>query len=155
LVLGITASAGANGHKVAVRATDVAVDATFEDRSGIKHDWSRVKVGVLDNYRTTLDTRAGEATSKVPLAKISKVVLLDQTPNGDGYVKATISFTDGSEETSEVKVQDQGKPVQLVGYAKGASSDIDLVKCKYIQFLAKTGEPGETASPRPTTKKKE
>src|SRR5437867_1516778 len=143
------AIAAANGHSVAVRATDVAVNASFEDRSGTKHLWSKAKVGVPDDYRETLNARAGEATSEVPLSKISKVVFLDDKPNADGFVKATILLTDGSKETYEVRVEEKNQPIRLIGYDKAASSDIVLIKCKYIEFSAKTAGSSEEPSHQP------
>ena len=144
----ITSFAFANGHSVAVRTTDVAVDTTFEDRAGFKHQWSRVKVGLPGDYRKTMETRKGDATTNIPLANIKRLVFDGKKPDTEGYVKATVTFTDGSEETLDVKVQWQGKSIQLVGYLRGGHSDIVLTKCKYIQFSTTVGrsEGGDAAS---------
>jgi hypothetical protein len=158
VVLGLLAmccpvTADANGRSIGVRATDVSVDAAFEDRSGAKHVWSRATIGFEDRSEASLHTRLGEATSKVPLAKLAQVVFIDTDATGDGYAKARMRFADGGEETLYVKVQERGKPVKLMGYARGGASEIALLRCKHITFSYSTEEPGQQG-PAPSTPKK-
>jgi len=143
----------ANGRSPGVRSDDVAVDAVCKDKSGKKNSVSHVEIKYVDIQQKTLETRDGEAIIKLPLAKIKMVSFKSNTVNNDGYTKAEIIFSDGSKETYEIKVKEKGKPLKVVGRAKGGIIEIELLKCKYVEFSTKAQDSSESGTPYPVEKR--
>jgi hypothetical protein len=135
------------------QSKEVAFDAVFEDRAGLKHVLNQVQVRTPEGESTELETKLGDAIIHLSLAKITKVSLVDEKATPDGYVKATIAFPDGSEETYELRVQQRGEPIVLVGSTKGGKGEISLLRCKYIQFSASTPSVEQKKTEHPPTKK--
>lgn len=144
----------ANGRSPGVRSDDVSVDALCKDRSGKKNSLSHVEIKYVDSQKRALETRDGEAIIKFPLAKIKRVSFINSTVNNDGYTKAEIIFSDDSKGIYEVKVKEKGKPLKVVGRAKGGIIEIELLKCKYVEFSTKAQDSIESKTPHPIEKEK-
>jgi hypothetical protein len=136
-----------------VQSKDVSVDAVFEDRAGVRHDWTHVQVRSPEGESTELQTRRGDTIIHLSLAKITKVSLVDEKATPDGYAKATIVFPDGSKEAYELRVEEKGNPIALVGGIKGGKGEIALLRCKYIQFSGSTPSVEERKNEHPPAKK--
>jgi hypothetical protein len=143
----------ANGRSPGVRSDDVAVDAVCKDKSGKINSLSSIEIKVVDSQQKTLETRNGEAIIKFPLAKMKMVSFQNNTVNNDGYTKAEIIFIDGSKETYEVKVKEKGKLLKVVGRVKGGIIEIELLKCKYVEFSTKAQDSSESGTPYPVEKR--
>ncbi len=135
------------------QSKDVAVDAVFEDHAGLRHVWTHVQVRTAQGESTELETRLGDTIIRLPLAKITKVSLVDEKATPDGYAKATIVFPDGSEELYELRVEEKSNPIALVGGTKGGKGEIALLKCKYIQFSGPTPGVEQKRNEHPPAKK--
>lgn len=122
----------------------VRVDAKIEDLKGKKHEWSRVKITCESGAKGALQTRHGEASIALTLAKISKISFRSDTPDEDGYVEAEMKLVDGSTSICEVKVEEDDEPVKLKGLTLGGVAEIDLIKCKSIEFSCAATASGES-----------
>jgi hypothetical protein len=129
-----TSSISASPKKESAQGKEVSFDAVFEDRSGVRHAWTHVKIRRPDGESTKIETKDGDTIIHISLAKITKFSLVDEKATPEGYAKATIAFPDGSEKTYELRVEERGESISLVGSTKGGEGEITLLKCKFVQF---------------------
>lgn len=150
LVFLVTAAAWANGRHPGVRASDVAVNALIEDRSGKTHKWSQAQIRSAKGVTRIIEYRLGETTGQIPLAKISKISFTNEEASQDGFASADIVLDDRSRASLDVRVKEDGVDIMLVGYSTLGEGKIVLLKCRHIEFsLPSVSDQGGAAEPRP------
>ena len=137
-------NAFANGRRVGIRATDVAVNAVIEDRTGQKHEWRNVHVLVGDVPGREIEYRYGDSEGTFVLSTVSKISMVSNLKNDNDYVTAEITKNDGTRGQIDLRVKKSGFELMLTGKGLFGAEKILLLKCKHIEFQV----PASTAEER-------
>ena len=155
VVLLFSLDAFANGRHVGIRAADVALNATIEDRTGTKHLRQNVQVLVGGVPAREIEYRLGESSGKVALSAISRTSMASEPETGSDYVKAEITKADGIQGEVDLGVKKEGVEIMITGKGFGMEK-IALLNGKHIELNIPssnpTGQSGEQ-SPRPPLSK--
>jgi len=138
------------------RSSDVSlVKATCEERSGGHiYEIIRARVTGGEGSDETLRVVIGSVGERMAIADIKTLTLPTAQVDQDGFIKATLLRSDGTEEKSVmVQVRSGKAKLRLVGFrSNGASVNIDLARCKTVEFSSAAPSASDS-NDRPEPKK--
>jgi len=136
LVSGNIQIAYGNGRTTPPPSGASPIKAICSQRAGGQLQVFRVRLTNGDGSTETLNVTIGGVTEGMALRGIKRLRFLTSQINGDGFMKAAILRTDGTEETSAmVQVRSGGSKVRLTGFtSSGASVSIDLSSCTAVEL---------------------
>jgi hypothetical protein len=151
----IAASAYPNGRQPP-RSSDISpVKATCEERSGgNRHEIFRARITAGDGSAERLNVLIGNASEQIAIADIKTLTLPNARVDPDGFMKATLVRGDDTEKRSVMVEVRSGKAnLRLAGFRNnGTSVNIDLSRCKTVEFSSGARSGGDSGD-RPVTKK--
>ncbi len=126
-----------NGRQPPPSSDVFQVKATCEERSGGHlHEILRARVTGGEGSDETLGVLIGSVSERMTIADIKTLTLPTAQVDQDGFMKATLLRSDGTQaESVMVQVRSGNAKLRLAGFrSNGASIKIDLSRCKKVEF---------------------